>query len=100
MWPFGKSIAQRAQEAIDSMNVFQGLGLRVSEQNGVLSVSGAVPNKNYLRAIEAAVGGIKGIQSVDQRGDRGPAGGLRRRHRPGRRTVSYTPLTLTTIPLV
>lgn len=68
MWPFGKSIAQRAQEAIDSMNVFQGLGLRVSEQNGVLSVSGAVPNKNYLRAIEAAVGGIKGIQSVDTSG--------------------------------
>lgn len=57
MWPFSKSVAQRAQEAIDSMNVFQGLGLRVSEQNGVLSVSGAVPNKNYLRAIEAAVGG-------------------------------------------
>ncbi|HEU4742496.1 MAG TPA: LysM peptidoglycan-binding domain-containing protein [Meiothermus sp.] len=68
MWPFGKSIAQRAQEAIDSMNVFQGLGLRVSEQNGVLSVSGAVPNKNYLRAIEAAVGGVKGIKSVDTSG--------------------------------
>lgn len=68
MWPFGKSIAQRAQEAIDSMKVFQGLGLRISEQGGVLRVSGAVPNKNYLRAIEVAVGGIKGIQSVDTSG--------------------------------
>lgn len=27
------------------MNVFQGLGLRVSEQKGVLSVSGAVPQQ-------------------------------------------------------
>jgi len=68
MWPFGKSLKDRVQDALNQTNVFQGLGLSVSENGGKVSISGAVPAEGYKKAIEVAVGGVSGIKSLDLSG--------------------------------
>ncbi|MER3554063.1 MAG: hypothetical protein C4331_06855 [Meiothermus sp.] len=68
MWPFGKSLKQRVEEALNQTNVFQGLGLTVNESGGNVSISGAIPAEGYRRAVEVAVGGVSGIKSLDLSG--------------------------------
>ncbi|MCL6527091.1 MAG: LysM peptidoglycan-binding domain-containing protein [Thermaceae bacterium] len=68
MWPFGKSLKQRVEDALNSTNVLKDLGLTVNENGGNVSISGAIPAETYKRAIEVAVGGVSGIKSLDLNG--------------------------------
>lgn len=68
MWPFGKSLKQRVEDALNSTNVLKDLGLTVNETGGNVSISGAIPAETYKRAIEVAVGGVSGIKSLDLNG--------------------------------
>lgn len=67
MWPFGKSLKQRVEDALNG-SVLKDLGLAVNEDGGNVSISGAVPAENYKRAIEVAVGGVSGIKSLNLSG--------------------------------
>lgn len=68
MWPFGKSLKQRVEDALNSTNVLKDLGLTVNENGGNVSISGAIPAETYKRAIEVAVGGVSDIKSLDLNG--------------------------------
>lgn len=68
MWPFGKSLKQRVEDALNSTNVLKDLGLTVNENGGNVSISGAIPAETYKRAIEVALGGVSGIKSLDLNG--------------------------------
>lgn len=68
MWPFGKSLTQRIQDAINQWPPLQGLGLNITEHGGVVSVSGIVPREPHLALLKTTVEGVKGVRSVDVSG--------------------------------
>jgi nucleoid-associated protein YgaU len=73
MWPFGKSTAQRFKESLDGTPPTQGLNLQVTEQGGVVHVSGAVPNSRFPNFVESMGMGFHGVKSVDTMGLTFPA---------------------------
>ena len=68
MWPFGKSTADRVNDAINEQPRLKDLGLQVQERGGTVSVTGMVPNERYVGLINAVVGGINGVKNVDTSG--------------------------------
>lgn len=68
MWPFGKSLSARVQEAINQWPPLQGLGLHIQEQGGHVRISGAVPHQPHLSLLQATVESVKGVKSVDLSG--------------------------------
>lgn len=68
MWPFGKSTAERVQEALNAQPRLQNLGLQVKEQGGNVSVSGMVPNDRYGQLVQVIAQGISGVTNVDVSG--------------------------------
>lgn len=73
MWPFGKSTAQRFKDALDSTPPTKGLNLQVTEQGGVVHVSGEVPNSRFPNFVESMGLGFHGVNSVDTTGLSFPA---------------------------
>ncbi len=73
MWPFGKSTAQRFKESLDNTPPTKGLNLQVTEQGGVVHVSGAVPNSRFPNFVESMGMGFHGVNSVDTTGLNYPA---------------------------
>lgn len=65
MWPFGKSTAQRVQDALNAQPRLKDLGLQVQERGGNVTVSGMVPNERYGELVEVVAQGISGVKSVD-----------------------------------
>lgn len=65
MWPFGKSLSARVQDAINQWPPLQGLGLNIQEQGGHVRITGAVPRQPHLSLLQATVEGVKGVKSVD-----------------------------------
>lgn len=68
MWPFGKPLSGRVQDAINQWPPLQGLGLNVSDNGGNITITGAVPREPHLKLLESAVQGVKGVKSVDVSG--------------------------------
>lgn len=68
MWPFGKPLTGRVQDAINQWPPLQGLGLQVSDNRGAISISGVVPREPHKSLLESAVQGVKGVRSVDLSG--------------------------------
>jgi LysM repeat protein len=68
MWPFGKSLAVRVQDAINQWPPLQGLGLDIQEQGGNVRITGAVPRQPHLSLLQATVEGTKGVKSLDLSG--------------------------------
>lgn len=68
MWPFGKPLTGRVQDAINQWPPLQGLGLNITDNRGNISIKGAVPREPHLKLLEAAVQGVKGVKSVDLSG--------------------------------
>jgi hypothetical protein len=73
MWPFGKSTAQRFKESLDNTPPTKGLNLQVTEQGGVVHVSGDVPNSRFPNFVESMGMGFHGVKSVDTTGLNYPA---------------------------
>ncbi len=65
MWPFGKSLSARIQEAINQWPPLRGLKLNIEEQAGNVRISGKVPRQAHLSLLQATVEGVKGVRSVD-----------------------------------
>lgn len=65
MWPFGKSTADRVKDALKETPRLENLNLDVEERGGHVSISGEVPNQNYLQLIHLVAEGIKGVKQVD-----------------------------------
>ncbi|PNY80546.1 BON domain-containing protein [Deinococcus koreensis] len=68
MWPFGKSTAERVNDALWEQPRLKELGLKVSGQGGDVMVSGAVPNERYISLIRVVAEGISGVKNVDTSG--------------------------------
>ncbi|MGM9321568.1 BON domain-containing protein [Deinococcus aquaticus] len=68
MWPFGKSTADRVNDAINEQPRLKDLGLQVQERGGTVTVTGMVPNERYVGLINAVAGGINGVKNVDTSG--------------------------------
>jgi len=68
MWPFGKPLTARVQDAINQWPPLQSLGLNVVENGGNITITGAVPRQPHLKLLEAAAQGVKGVKSVDVSG--------------------------------
>lgn len=68
MWPFGKSTANRVQEALNANPRLQGLNLQVQERGGNVTVTGNVPNDRYGQLVQVVAQGISGVNSVDVSG--------------------------------
>ena len=68
MWPFGKSTAERVQEALQANPQLAGQGLQVQERGGVVTVTGQVQRPSHIGLINAVIGGINGVKSVDVSG--------------------------------
>ncbi|GGL05939.1 BON domain-containing protein [Deinococcus radiotolerans] len=68
MWPFGKSTAERVQDALNEQPRLKDLGLKVQERGGAVTVTGMVPNDRYLNLIRVIAEGINGVKSVDLSG--------------------------------
>jgi nucleoid-associated protein YgaU len=73
MWPFGKSTAQRFKDSLDNTPPTKGLNLQVTEQGGVVHVSGDVPNSRFPNFVESMGMGFHGVSSVDTTGLNYPA---------------------------
>lgn len=68
MWPFGKSLTQRAEDAINAYPTLKDLGLTISDDHGNLSVSGLAPRQAHKNLIEATLEGLNGVKAVDTSG--------------------------------
>lgn len=68
MWPFGKSTANRVQEALNAHPQLQNLGLQVQERGGNVTVTGSVPNDRYGTLVKVIAQGISGVNNVDVSG--------------------------------
>lgn len=68
MWPFGKSTTDRIKDAINANPVLAPLGLNVQERGGTATVTGMVPHQSMVGLINAVVGGINGVKSVNTSG--------------------------------
>ncbi|WP_291425462.1 LysM peptidoglycan-binding domain-containing protein [Deinococcus sp.] len=68
MWPFGKNTTDRIKDAINANPVLSPLGLNVQEQGGTVKVVGQVQRQSQVGLINAVVGGISGVKTVDVSG--------------------------------
>lgn len=68
MWPFGKPLSARVQDAINQWPPLQGLNLNVSEHGGNVTITGSVPREPHLHLLESTVQGVKGVRAVDVTG--------------------------------
>lgn len=68
MWPFGKSTADRVNDALNEQPRLKDLGLQVQEKGGNVTVSGMVPNDRYGSLVKVVAEGINGVKSVDTSG--------------------------------
>jgi nucleoid-associated protein YgaU len=68
MWPFGKSIKDRVQDALNEIAPLKGLGLTITERSGNVAISGSVPRLPHLNLIGITARGVSGVKNVDVSG--------------------------------